>query len=444
MKILVWGLGYVGTVVAGCFSEMGHEVVGVDSVQEKVDAINGGLSPIKEPDLDDLIRRGVAAGRLRAVTDGIAEVAEADVSLICVGTPSAADGATDLTYVRSVATDIGKGLRATSRYHVVIMRSTVFPGTTQKVVLPILEHYGRKKGGQDFGLVMNPEFLRETTAIADFYDPPYTVVGQLDGRSGTTAMQLYDGIPGDRHFVDIETAELLKQTCNAFHAMKISFANEIGRLGAALNVDSTALMELVCADTKLNISPAYLKPGFAFGGSCLPKDVRSILHHSTRLGVNLPLLGSLLPSNGEQIEAARVKINELKVRRVAVLGLSFKANTDDLRESPMLSLIQKLWQDNLEVTVYDPDVQLDRLMGGNLHYLSRHLPQIREIACTSLQTALEGAEVVVVTQNRPMFTVALRKLPSHVAVLDLMNPRNSYFPSSTSGLVALEPVPSVS
>jgi GDP-mannose 6-dehydrogenase len=426
MKIVVWGLGYVGTVVAACFAKLGHDVVGVDKVPAKVEALNQGKSPIKEPGLTALIKEAVEAGRLRAVSEGVNEIADADVSLICVGTPSAPDGSTGLQYIKGVATEIGDGLRHTNRYHVVVLRSTVFPGTTERLLLPLLEQHSQKTCGRDFGLVMNPEFLRESTAIADFYDPPYTVIGEFDQQSGDLIEQLYAGITGDFYRVSIKTAELLKQTNNAFHALKIGFANEIGRLCDRLDLDSHELMGMVCADTKLNIAPTYLRPGFAFGGSCLPKDLRSITFHAQQLGVNLPILESVLPSNEEQIAAARVKIHELNLKQVTILGLSFKANTDDLRESPVLTLINQLWRDGLNIRVYDPDVQLDKLIGGNREYLERQLPQIHQINCRNLEEALTDSQAVILTQKRPEFSEAVLHLPEKIAIIDLVQPHLSH------------------
>ncbi|MGK7917712.1 MAG: UDP-glucose/GDP-mannose dehydrogenase family protein [Prochloraceae cyanobacterium] len=434
MKVIVWGLGYVGTVVCACLTQLGHEVIGVDKVTAKVNALNQGKSPIKEPGLESLIQEAVKLGRLRAVSDGASEIPEANISLICVGTPSAADGSTQLNYIKSVAAKIGSGLRHASNYHVVVLRSTVFPGTTRKVLLPLLEQHSQKQCGQDFGLVMNPEFLRETTAISDFYAPPYTVLGEFDRQAGNVVEKLYRGISGELHRVSLETAELLKQTNNAFHALKIGFANEIGRLCAPLEIDSHELMQLVCADTKLNISPAYLRPGFAFGGSCLPKDLRSITFHGQRLGVETPILESILPSNLEQIEDARLKIHALNRKCLTILGLSFKPNTDDLRESPVITLINALWRDGFDLRVYDPDVQLEEIMGSNREYIERQLPQIDKICCRSLDEALTSSQAVILTQNRLEFAEAVEDLPPHVAVIDLVRPHLARQPSLTTVL----------
>jgi GDP-mannose 6-dehydrogenase len=431
MKIIVWGLGYVGTVVAACFTKLGHEVVGVDQVLSKVNALNDGKSPIQEPGLDALIQAGVKSGRLKAVTDVGDEIFDADVSLICVGTPSAPDGSTGLKYVKGVAAEIGDKLRQAPNYHVVVVRSTIFPGTTRNIVLPLLERHSQKKCGKDFGLAMNPEFLREATAIADFYEPPYTVVGELDQKSGDVVEKLYQGVEGVFYRVSIEAAELLKQTNNAFHALKIGFANEIGRLCDRLDLDSHELMNLVCADTKLNISPTYLRPGFAFGGSCLPKDLRSITFHAQKIGVEMPIMESILPSNLEQIATARLKVHQLKVKIVTILGISFKAHTDDLRESPMLTLINQLWQDGLDVRVYDPEIQLDKLSAGNRYYLERQLPQFAHITHNDIEAALTSTDAVILSHTTPEFEEAVHKLSSDVAVIDLVRPHLSSRRSTT-------------
>jgi GDP-mannose 6-dehydrogenase len=420
MRIIVWGLGYVGTVSAACLAQLGHDVVGVEPNLAKVQALNAGHSAIKEPGLDNLVSQTVAAGRLRATPDGSPLVPWADLSLICVGTPSAADGDATLDYVRNTALDIGRGLRDANRYHVIVLRSTVFPGTTRNVLGRLLGEHSGRQAGRDFGLVANPEFMRETNAISDFFTPPYTVIGELDTRSGDLIELLYRTIETPIYRVSLEEAEVLKLANNAFHALKIGFANEIGRLCDRLGVDSHTVMRLICADTKLNISSAYLKPGFAFGGSCLPKDLRSLTFNARRLGVELPILEAVLPSNRLQIEVARLKVHEHGAQRVAVLGLSFKPGTDDLRDSPVIGLIRDLWQSGVDVLVHDPDVQPDKMLGSNREYLERQLPQISQILCPRLADALNECQVVVVSQKRPEFTAALQALNGHAAVLDLV------------------------
>jgi GDP-mannose 6-dehydrogenase len=420
MRIIVWGLGYVGTVSAACLAGLGHEVIGVEPNLTKVEALNAGSSVIKEPGLEDLVSRMVEVGRLRATQDGACLIPWGDLSLICVGTPAAPDGSPVLDYVRKVSLDIARGLRNAANYHVVVLRSTVFPGTMRQVVRPFLEEHSDGHAGSDFGLVTNPEFMRETNAISDFHAPPYTVIGELDTRSGDRLERLYRDIGAPIHRVTLEEAELLKLANNAFHALKIGFANEIGRLSDGLGIDSHAQLRLVCADTKLNISDAYLKPGFAFGGSCLPKDLRSMIFNARRLGVELPILEAVLPSNRLQVEAARVKVHELGARRVAVLGLSFKPATDDLRESPIIGLIRDLWQDGVDLLVHDPDVQPDSMLGSNREYLERQLPQIKQILRPRIADALCDCQVVVVSQNRPEFTAALQALNGRATVLDLV------------------------
>lgn len=420
MKILVWGLGYVGTVTASCLAELGHEVVGIEPNLSKVRMLSAGQSPVKEPGLDSLVGKTVAEGRLRALSDGISLIPWADVSLICVGTPSEADGSLMLNHVRKVAADIARGLRDASKYHVVALRSTVFPGTARNVLGNILAEQSRREIGRDFGVAMNPEFMREANAIDDFYNPSYTVIGALDSQSGDWIEELYRPIHSTVYRVSLEEAEILKLCNNAFHALKIGFANEVGRLCDKVGVDSHAVMQLICADNKLNISPAYLKPGFAFGGSCLPKDLRSLNFHARRLGVELPILEGILPSNHLQIQAARFKVLQTGARRVGILGLSFKPNTDDLRESPMIGLIRDLWQDGIDVMVYDPDVQPEEMLGSNLEYLERQLPQIHQVLRTDLNEVLEKSQIVVVGQKRPEFTARLNELDGQVTILDLV------------------------
>ena len=420
MKLLVWGLGYVGTVSAACLARSGHEVVGIEPNEAKVETLLSGRSPISEPKLEAAISDAVAAGRLRASPDPAGLVAWADASLVCVGTPSSAEGGARLDALISVADEIGRQLTEGAGDHVVIVRSTVFPGTVGGIVRETLESRSGLLAGDGFGLAMNPEFLRETSALDDFYDPPFTVVGALDEHSFTAVAGLYEDVEAPVFRVTIEQAEMVKLACNAFHALKVGFANEVGRVCDALSMDSRQVMAMLCADTKLNISPAYLRPGFAFGGSCLPKDLRSLTANARRLGVELPILDGILRSNRLQIDAARAKIHGLGGRRIAVLGLSFKPHTDDVRESPTIQLVRELWEDGLEVLVHDPDIRLEEMLGANRAFLERQLPQIAEIARSSLDETLEGADIVVVTQRRREFGEALSRLDS-TKVLDLVS-----------------------
>jgi GDP-mannose 6-dehydrogenase len=420
MKLLVWGLGYVGTVSAACLGDSGHEVVGVEPTEAKVETLLSGRSPIKEPKLEAAISRAVAAGRLRASTDPTRLVAWADASLICVGTPNSAEGIARLDALVNVAEEIGRQLADGASEHVVIVRSTVFPGTVRGKVRETLESRSGRVAGEGFGLAMNPEFLRETSAVDDFYSPPFTVVGAIDDRSGTTVEALYEEVEAPVFRVSIEQAEMVKLACNAFHALKVGFANEIGRICDALSMDSRQVMEMLCEDKKLNISPAYLRPGFAFGGSCLPKDLRSLIADARRLGVEVPILEGVLPSNRLQIDSARAKIHALGGRRIAVLGLSFKPSTDDVRESPTIQLVRELWEEGFDVTVHDPDIRLEEMLGANRAFLERQLPQIGEIVRSSVPEALDGADVVVVSQRRREFTKALSRLEPK-KVLDLVS-----------------------
>jgi len=410
MKLLVWGLGYVGTVSAACLAHLGHEVVGVEPNEAKVETLMAGKTPISEPKLGEAIREAVASGRLRAATDPAGLVEWAEASLVCVGTPSSADGSARLDALFSVADEIGSQLAGNDNYHVVIIRSTVFPGTVEGAFRQRLEGASGRRAGDDVGLAMNPEFLRETTAIDDFHSPPFTVVGAGDARSEATVAALYEDVSAPVFRVAIKQAELVKLACNAFHALKVGFANEIGRVSDALSMDGRQVMEILCADDKLNISPAYLRPGFAFGGSCLPKDLRALTSSARRLGVELPILDGVLPSNRLQIDGACAKIQELGGGRVAVLGLSFKPNTDDVRESPTIQLVRALWEDGVDVVVHDPDIRLDEMLGSNRDYLERQLPQVGKIATATLADAVAGADVVVVTQRRPEFAQALADL----------------------------------
>lgn len=433
MNILLWGLGYVGSVSAACFANLGHKVIGVEINPAKVEAINNGKSAIKEPGLGDLINEMVTKGSLRAVRCGQDLVSWADLSLICVGTPNSIDGNQMNDQVRNVAQDIGIGLKSASRYHVVIVRSTVFPGTTRHEIIPILEKFSGLRVGQDFGTSMNPEFLREASAINDFYHPPYTIVGEFDSQSGSVVEQLYQDISAPVVRVTLEEAEIVKLVNNSFHALKVGFANEIGRICNRLGIDSHVVMQLVCADRKLNISPAYMKPGFAFGGSCLPKDLRSLTFHAQRLKAEVPILESILPSNNLQIEEAHIKIHKTGANNVGILGLSFKPYTDDLRESPVINLIRALWQEGVNVLVYDPDIELDNMLGSNLIYLERQLPQIEQILCSSLEDVLKTCQTLVVTQKRSEFVKALESVQDSVEVLDLVRLFNtSHLPNLTN------------
>ncbi len=436
MKVLVWGMGYVGSVTAAALASRGHDVVGIETNGAKVDSINAGRSPVAEPGLPELLGAQVSAGRLRASGDAATELADADISLICVGTPTGPDGTPDLSHIGAVASEIGRCLAGTTGRHVVVMRSTVPPGTARGMVREWIETASGRTAGDGFGLAVNPEFLREATALADFDRPAMTVIGALDDASFETVEALFAGIDAPVRRMSLEEAELLKLTNNAFHALKVGFANEVGRLCDRLGIDSHVLMGALVADTRLNISPAYLMPGFAFGGSCLPKDLRSMGHQLRMAGVRAPILDGLLASNHQQVEEALRKVHASGARRIAVLGLAFKAGTDDLRESPMVALVDSLWRDGYTVGVFDPDVDLDAMIGTNREFVERQLPQIAEILRPSLAEALSGAELVIIGQRRPTFAEAIAGLEG-VSILDLVRISSDRVPPTVSPYAGL-------
>lgn len=424
MRILVWGMGYVGTVSAACFAQMGHDVIGVEPNLTKVQAINAGLCAIAEPGLEDLVGLGVSQGKLQATTPRNNLISEADLSLICVGTPSAPDGSLVTKYVEQVVIDIGQGISRTNSYHVVVVRSTLVPHVTENLLLPLLIKHSGKQAGVDFGLVVNPEFLREGSAISDFYSPPYTIIGEFDNQAGDVMEALYASIKTDIYRVTLVEAEMLKLVNNAFHALKIGFANEIGRLCSGLEIDSQKTMQLVCADTKLNISSAYLRPGFAFGGSCLPKDLRSLTFKGRSVGENLPILESILPSNQAQIDAVRRRVHAYDVNSLGILGLSFKLGTDDLRESPAITLARLLQDDGFDILLYDPQIRLDRMLGSNQEYLATQLPNVEQILCENPQDILENCQMIIICQNHPEFRYIIQAIATNnlnVVVINLVD-----------------------
>lgn len=420
MKISVFGLGYVGTVSAACLAREGHEVIGVDPNQTKLDLINAGQTPIIEKDVGEIIARAVADGRLRAVADAAMAVSESDLSLVCVGTPSAANGSLDLRYVEIVCAEIGAALARKNSYHTVVIRSTILPGTMRQHVLPTLEKTSGLQAGPDFGLCNNPEFLRESTAVYDFYNPPKTVIGAVDEQSAAGLKSIYADLPGPLIVTDIETAETVKYVDNVWHALKVTFANEIGAICKQLDIDSHAVMDIFCQDTKLNISPYYLKPGFAFGGSCLPKDVRALTYHSNRLDLQLPMLESIMASNRIQVDRAFDMIAAPGKKRIGILGFSFKAGTDDLRESPIVELAERLIGKGYDLRLYDKNVSLARLVGANRDYIMNHIPHIAGLMVESAEQLLEHAEVLVVGNNAPEFKALIAQRKPDQQVIDLV------------------------
>lgn len=420
MKINIYGLGYVGSVSAACLAAAGHDVLGIDIDQVKVDSINQGVSAVVEPGLSNLIHRGAASAKLRATT-GAPD--DADVSMVCVGTPSNENGSLCLDHIAHAASHIGRFLAATPSYHVVCIRSTVLPGTVQGFIVPILEQHSGKKAGSDFGVCMNPEFLREGTSIKDYDSPPFTIIGELDARSGDVVQQLYAGLSAPLIRTSLAVAEMVKYAGNAYHALKITFANEIGNICKRLGLDGKEVMEIFCRDEKLNVSAAYLQPGFAFGGSCLPKDLRALLYKAKQLDVEPPVLRSILVSNTNQIGQAYRLIQKSGKKNVAVLGLSFKPGTDDLRESPTAELIETMIGKGYKVAIYDREVSLARLYGSNKAYIEQTIPHISCLMKKTIESTLAGAEIIVVAKRSPEFQEALERLSNGALVVDLANVR---------------------
>ncbi|HEV7891016.1 MAG TPA: UDP-glucose/GDP-mannose dehydrogenase family protein [Pyrinomonadaceae bacterium] len=420
MRLSVFGLGYVGCVSAACFAKEGHEVTGVDVSAVKVEIINSGRSPIVEAGIGELIQEMVSSGRLRATTDASEAVASSDVSLVCVGTPSRDNGSLDLTYVKRVCQEIGAALEEKRERHTVVIRSTMLPGTIEGTVVPALEVYSGKKAGRDFGVCINPEFLREGTSLKDFYSPPFTLVGADDEDTAAIVSRLYSKIDAPLYVTPVKAAEMVKYACNCFHALKVSFANEIGNVCKGLGIDSHEVMRVFCEDRKLNLSPYYLKPGFAFGGSCLPKDLRAINYKAKELDVEVPLLSSILPSNRRQVERAVEMVLKTGRKKVGVLGFSFKAGTDDLRESPMVTLIEALIGKGIQLAVYDRDVSLARLFGANKEYIEREIPHISQLMRASVDEVLEASDVLIVGNKSEEFREIEGRLRNDQLVIDLV------------------------
>jgi GDP-mannose 6-dehydrogenase len=420
MRISIFGMGYVGAVCAACLADAGHDVVGVDVSALKVDLINRGRSPIVEPGLEDLLAAQVEAGRLRATSDTDAAIRETDLTMICVGTPSLRNGDLDLQFVEAVCVNIGRALRDKTARHTVVVRSTVLPGTVRSVVIPALERSSGKCAGSDFGVAVNPEFLRESTAIKDYLEPPMTVIGEYDESSGEPLAALYANLPAPLVRRPIEVAEMAKYSCNAWHAAKITFANEIGALAKAAGVDGRAVMDIVCLDRKLNLSPYYLRPGFAFGGSCLPKDLRAMTYRAGQLDVALPMIGSILPSNKAQVEKAVELVTSFGKRRIGLLGLSFKAETDDLRESPLVMLAETLIGKGYELSIYDRNVEYARVHGANRDYINAKIPHVSSLLKSDLDEVLASSDVMVLGNRDQQFAEVLSRLNGSHHAVDLV------------------------
>jgi GDP-mannose 6-dehydrogenase len=420
-SVSIFGLGYVGSVTGACLARLGHRVLGVDINPEKVMILESGHSPIVEPGLQDIVAYENKACRLHATTDTKSAVLHSEISLICVGTPSQRNGKLDLSHIDRVCHEIGEALRQKNEFHLVVLRSTILPGTTESVIIPILEAASGKRAGSDFAVCFNPEFIREGTAVADFFEPPFTVLGAAKSCHLAGLRDLYDGLPGRVFETSLAAAEMVKYACNAFHAVKVGFANELGTLCKSLGVNTQAVTEIFTSDVRLNISPAYLSPGFAFGGSCLPKDLRALIYRAKELDLNLPLLGEVLPSNVCHIERAVEAVLRMNIRKVGVLGLSFKSGTDDLRESPLVQLIKRLIGEGLELRIWDRDVSLGRLMGSNRQYIEEVIPHIGSLLCSTVEEVVQTVDLVLIGTRAVNPQVLSDLLRKEQAVIDLVN-----------------------
>lgn len=420
MKISVFGLGYVGAVSAGCLAKDGHQVIGVDPNQQKVDLINAGQSPVIEKDIGDIIANAVKAGLLSATTDAHVAIDNTQISLVCVGTPSQSNGSLDLKYVRNVCQDIGAAIAEKQQYHTVVIRSTMLPGSMYGVVIPALEAASGKQAGVDFGVCNNPEFLREATAVYDYYNPPKTVIGEMDRHSGDLLASIYKGLDAAMIRTGIETAEMVKYTDNVWHALKVTFANEIGNICKELDIDGHEVMDIFCQDTKLNLSPYYMRPGFAFGGSCLPKDVRALIYKAKTLDVEVPVLNAIMPSNQIQVEKGIKMITQAGSKKIGVLGFSFKAGTDDLRESPVVEVVERLIGKGYDVRLYDKNVKLASLVGANRDYILNHIPHISKLMVDEIDEILAHAETIVIGNNADEFRQILSGKRNGQSLIDLV------------------------
>lgn len=419
MKLSVFGLGYVGAVSCACLPELGHEVIGVDTNAAKVRMIGDGQSPVVEEGIDELIRAAVAAGRLRATHDVAAAVEQSEVSLISVATPSNANYTPNLSAVDGVIASIGTVIRRKPGRHTVVLRSTVPPGTTEDRIRPILEECAGRKVGDRLSLVFNPEFLREGSSVKDFRRPPQTVVGSLDDAGHAVMDRLYAGVPGTMVRTSCREAESVKYLCNVFHALKIVFANEAGSVLKACGLDSREVLRIFCQDTQLNISPAYLRPGFAFGGSCLPKEVKGFLTLAREKDIPIPALQALLDSNAAHIERAYRLVARDGRRKIALFGLAFKPGTDDMRDSPLVTLAERLIGKGFELAIYDDCVKLSRLLGKNKEFIDREIPHLDRLLQRTAEEALAGAEVVVVGHADAQARRAIVAQAARLRVIDL-------------------------
>jgi GDP-mannose 6-dehydrogenase len=424
LKISIFGLGYVGTVSAGCLAHDGHEVIGVDPFRTKVELINEGRSPVIEAEIGEIIAETVRTGRLRATEDQASAIHQTELSFVCVGTPSQTNGNLDVSYVRRVCEQIGQALKTKKARHTVVIRSTILPGTMHGVVIPALEEFSGKKAGIDFGVCNNPEFLREGSAVNDFNAPPKIVIGQLDAASGDILALLYAHLDAPLIRTDLRTSEMVKYTDNSWHALKIGFANEIGTLCKSFSIDAHEVMKIFCQDKKLNISPAYLMPGFAFGGSCLPKDLRALAYKAKTNDLALPILTSILSSNEMHISRGLDLVMKTGNKKVGILGFSFKAGTDDLRESPMIETIERLIGKGYDLRIFDKNVNLARLVGANRDFILNHIPHISRLMVNGIDAVLDHAQTIVIGNNDPDFHTVPDRLRDGQCLVDFVRITN--------------------
>ncbi len=429
-SVSIFGLGYVGSVSAACLASMGHRVLGVDVSSAKVEMIESGRTPIIEARMPELVAEGHAACRLHATTDPNLAVRDSDISFVCVGTPSLRSGKLDLSHIEKVAGEIGSALCEKKSHHVVVLRSTVLPGTTESLVIPILERASGRRAGSDFTVCYNPEFMREGSAVADFFQPPYTILGAQNAEHLAPVRELYQGLSGAVFETTITAAEMAKYVSNAFHAVKVGFANEVGTLCKHLGVDTQTVTRIFTSDNKLNISSAYLSPGFAFGGSCLPKDLRALAYKAKELDLSLPLLESILPSNAEHVERTVEIVLRSNKKKISVLGLSFKAGTDDLRESPQVQLIKRLLGEGCQLRIWDKDVSLGRLAGSNRQYIEEVIPHIGSLLSTDLDEVVRSGEIVIIGTKSAVKSELTKLLKPGQVVVDLVNLDPSQRPES--------------
>lgn len=419
MNLSIFGLGYVGAVSAACFSKLGHKVIGVDLDSNKINLINDGKSPIIEQDLDEYMKDGVKNKLIEATKDAEYAVEKSDVSIICVGTPSQINGSIDLSYIYNVVEEIGSLLKRKNTFHSVVIRSTVIPGTIENCV-SIIENVSGKKHCKDFGVASNPEFLREGTAIKDFWNPPYTIIGTDSEKSIKVLEELYEDIEGKIYCLKPKESEMIKYANNNFHAVKISFANEIGNICKELSIDGSVVMDIVAKDTKLNLSTYYLKPGFAYGGSCLPKDVRGLNYFARKQDLKTPLLNSLANSNEYQIKRGLEMIYKTNTKKIGFLGFAFKEGTDDLRESPVVTLIETLLGQGYDVRLYDKNVLLSKITGKNKSYLINHIPHIVNILKEKPEDVINESETIVIGNKSDDWNFLLDKEYKNKQIVDLV------------------------